>query len=961
MAQTLKLEVLRELVITWRKCREHYPGWVIAPADARETLWQYTEQWLEILPSNLPRMKPDEALFLTAEAFWRIDTALSPMLLSQAEMATEVLSRINPAPDVLPWPVDAEVLDTAKGVRSELTAAWVSTSFAVMREAREDFDTGRYEMWRDRLQRIARERPDWLARWHYEQSLTTLWRLDFDGLDRALNDWPVQTAQLPFWEIKRAALWAELGDIQRAQSTAESALDTIRARTRVGAVDYQNLSEEGWAMRLVMALRHSRARFMPESERARFQERFSELARYKCNPWEVTEWLELALSAPRPTLRPVETESITFDPGTYSTRFSHKRQTLIETARPAFAFLRVVEEAAVPLRVGSLMMLSSELKQIPLWIAPFAFSWAVATAIRSDEEEVVEELLNRTNIGILKQSHALTLADWLSEVCERSLNRLTQETDHGWERPLPQRIVGAVAEALSRLILRVDASKVERIVALAEDMCRIKAASPLFGEMKHIDAIFRRAIESCLSPEQIERRIVDWLELPLPSEIGGPPVIHQERAEPFHYITINKTLRWKRPLGASVNDRIQKLLHAVAFGTAWDRRRASIRLVVVAQLGGLMKREILKLKEALWERLDPGTKLPIETGVRLTFLMKYCPFPKKERRGILQRAFLETPIPRIRIPSADGSGFALDSVGAERHVTNLSDITGGLWTPADARHYTVSWTPKESSTLLSHIREWWENERSTFSASAAQKSFVLDPIKSCTEILVDLLGSALIPQLPHSNAEAVLSLVESIGSHNVPTLPAKPAAVRLGLRRDQLVQETLACLLSTNSPNVRSACRAIQNWLMLAKSVSWTPNPARIVEAVVWKIVLRRKPGLDTLMNLTASLLDRRAILISFTQVNDLALGLEFLVEETELPQELSQSLLTRPEDDSLGYPDRPHHRLAAARLARALGRHLKRSKRAVPKIIENWRDLSDASTLPELRKVWRAGRESDY
>jgi hypothetical protein len=959
MPRTLKIDVVRRLTATWRTCREHYPGWVIAPSNAREALIQYTDQWLDPIFSCLPELPAVDALRVLAETVWRMDIALVPLTVQQAQTAETVLERINPARSTLSWPADPEIV-LATHADSELTYAWMLTAFAAMREAREDLDVPRFKLWCDRLDGIVRDTPEWLARWHYEKALMALWRLDLGTLEAVLNDWPVQLSQLPFWEVKRAGLWGELGDIRRAELIAESALDTIRQRTKTNLVDYQSLSEEGWAMRLLMALRTSRAPFDREADRARFQDRFADLSRYKCNPWETTDWFELALQGAPPELRPEQTETRTFDPGTYSTHYA-SQEIPFKKARPAFAFLRTLEEAAIPLKLGRLAMLGTELKQVPHWIAPFAFLWAVSTAIRADEENVVEALLDRTNIGTLKQVQAESLADWLTEVCERSLKQLTQVSSEGWNRAVPERILGAVTEALSRLIVRVDETKIDRVVALAEQICRIKDRQMVFGAMKHVDAIFRRAIEWCMTTDHLSKRLANWLELPLPSEMNSPDMDAYDRAEPFHHIRIRSGMRWNRPADSGIAERIQTLLRAIENGIREDRTRASLRLVVAGRLGGLRPAEIRKLKKALWSRRDPLTRLPPDTGIRLTALLRYCPFPEKEWRAVVKRAFLDVPIPRVRVASADGKGVSFDQRTAVGRISDLQDITTGLWTPTDARRFTVRWTAEESATLVSRIEEWWEAEKSAMSPqSTFEKVFGSNPIRDCVDEIIDFIGSALALTVAAPDGNRLLSVLDSFEAAGIDILVARPAMLRFGIDRDVLQRHILNDFSSVIPDDVRRGCRAIQHWLVLAHMFKWAAVPASVVDALVWKISFRRGPQLDTTMEFAAFLLRRRSLPLNTEQIDRLLIALGTLLSETALPEDPALPLLTRGEHETIQFAERPHHRLAAARLARNLERLLRRTKRDTPSVIEKWKEISGSSPLPELRSVWSSADDVD-
>lgn len=957
MPQILKAEVVTRLTKTWRACREQYPGWVIAPAEAREALWRHTEYWWDLIPAALSRMEAADALLLLHEAVWRVETSLVPLYLNQVGAITDVLERLNPAPSLLPWPNSPQVIESSKRAGSQvLFEAWVDLAFAVMREAREDFDVARFNEWQQRTERAATQRPHWFARWHYEKALFALWRFDFHSLERNLQAWPSQIEELPFWEAKRAALWAEFGEPQRAKTIAESALQGVRSRMPAGAMDYRLLSQEGWTLRLLMALEQRGSEQMRESDRVRFQDRFAALSRYECNPWEITEWLELALHAPRPRLQLAHRETHSFDPGTVTQHFSSTRHGPSEAARPAFAFLRVIEEAAFPLKVGSLTMLTEGAKNIPRWIAPFAFSWALATAIRGDEGKVIEKLFDRATVGALPKDQADSLSTWLAEVAESCIATLDPEKSNGWDRPLAERILPVVLNALSRLLLRVDEQEVARLLDLAEQVCRVKSLSTVFSSMKYVQSLFARAIDWRMSDNEILRRLPSWLNLPLPSEIGGPEQTQLSRAEPFRHVRTKRRKRWVRPKGFEVTRRIEELMSSIRDGSPVDRHRASMRLVVVAELGGLHRSEIRRLGEALWSKRSPITGLPSATDVRLPLLLRYCPLPEREWRGLVRHAFLELPIPRIREPNADGTSFTIDDkMSAIRRLGALCDITETAFTLTELRRYTIDWTPEEALALVGRAAEWWEAEKTSFAGNVSQfdAAWVLRPAAGS---IVDML-TALAPRLRKTTSEQAVTsvrLLDSMAVVGIDTLEARPAMIAVGGDPNRTRLQILSGLLGTDPQQVRGAGAAIRNWTLSAQKRQIPSLPLDLHEAIVWKVVNRRGPALDSVIAILGNLLDLRAMKLSSQERELLVLSLGILLTETEIATDLESAMLSPDCEDGIPFDERPDHRWRAAQLAYSLERYLVRQRQPVPDVIAQWREASLVSSLPELRRVWK-------
>lgn len=973
MPQILKTEVLVRLTKTWRACRAHYPGWVIAPAEAREALWSHTEYWLDYLPNSWPRMPPAQALLLLRETLWRMETALNPLYTYHVEAATAVLSRLNPAPKLLPWPTGVEEVSSDDTKPGELLEAWVEIALALLREARDDLDVGRFDEWHKRLEEAVKQQPDWLARWHYERALFALWKFDFEALETALQSWPPHFQELPFWEARRASLWAELGEFERAETLADTALQSVRERSPAGLVDYRLLSQEGWIIRLLMALK-DRTRHQPgrmeeerkrkESERALFQERLADLSRHECNPWEITEWLELALKSPLPSVRPVMCEARGFDPGTVTRHGEFHRHGPMEAARPAFAMLRVFEEAALPMRVGSINFLSSEAKLVPLWIAPFAFSWALATAVRSGEEEVVDRLLDRAKIGALSPEQTKSTTSWLIKVAENALSRLDPVHAKAWDRPLWDRILPVVFESLSRLLLRSESEQAIQVVGLAEKVCRLKASQSLLGQMKHVDAVFNRAIRWVLSEEQVLKRISDWLDLPLPSEVGGADLLYRDRPEPFLYIRMRPGLQWARPDSSDVSHRIDRLLDALVNGPPLDRERASLRLVVVAWLGGLHPVEARKLREGLWSKRSPTNQFPIETSVRLQGLLHFSPLSRTEKYRLIRRTFLEQPIPRASQPKADGSGVALNYHDALNHLKKLYEVTRTVWTAREIRHDTYKWTPNEALVLLSHMVDWWKAEESHIRPKSTQYGEIfMGGIEDCIDPIVDLFAVGLLLEmrgLPREQSRPALELLDSINARGLNALRARPASIAIGGDAEAVARAVRITLLEGKPEKMRDAILAVQYWAYCAKKRFIPMLPPQVLDAVVWKVGTRMEPDLETALNLLAVLINQHAVRLSSEQNTILLNALDFLLVETQLAPDVSTAMLPPEKDERIPYVERPDHRWQAARLACSLEKDSLRRKQVVPEVISRWRETCRTSPLPELRRVWVIQDEND-
>lgn len=326
----------------WRTIRSHYPGWVIAPDKCREELWEFTQNWIDPIFSTVGNLNLGDALFVLYELNWRLEVALCPLLLSQAETIVKLLDAVDK--HIAESAGKRALSDTAK---EQVTAL----SFAILRESREDLDAERFDAWSKRVLALIGSQTVHQCRWHYEQCLFNLNALKHQRVEEELLCWP-PNPDLPFWESKRASILAELGNFKEAEEIAENALEIIRSRLRPFVTDYALLSQEGLVMSLLRAVklqvRIQRRAAGDLKDKDGYSLRWSQLETYGCNPWKERRVLELAVSAPAPKLRTGKELIRGFDPGHVTVSSHHMSHDYFYEYRPGFALLRFFEEGGIP-------------------------------------------------------------------------------------------------------------------------------------------------------------------------------------------------------------------------------------------------------------------------------------------------------------------------------------------------------------------------------------------------------------------------------------------------------------------------------------------------------------------------------------------------------------------------------------------------------------------------------------
>jgi hypothetical protein len=347
---------LDELLRVWRASRVSYPNWVVAPRESRDRLLHAIrdeEFGMRFFASPTPLTAPYD-LELLFELNWMLERALLPIYNDLLPHYERLLRRYNPFP-LMDRRTDAEVTpDNPKWSSLDwayLTAWWVDLQISLLRLYREEGLASDWTRVQAQLEAIAsRLTPEQTARWYFERSMDAVFSLDLARAQREIEEWPSNPA-LPFWEAKRAALLAELGNLSEAAAILERALAAIRAKQQLAPVGKELtwVSQESHVMYLLRAVRTARELMQrgAESERRvrqQFRERWNELKQYQCDPWDDLALFKAELDGQPDPTEPISRES-GFDIGSETVTHHLGRR---DAGRLGYSFLRYCEEVGIP-------------------------------------------------------------------------------------------------------------------------------------------------------------------------------------------------------------------------------------------------------------------------------------------------------------------------------------------------------------------------------------------------------------------------------------------------------------------------------------------------------------------------------------------------------------------------------------------------------------------------------------
>ena len=962
--QPLQKEDLKKLCRTWRQTRLEYPGWVVAPKKNRDDLWMYTARWVKPLLQSIEELPPPENLFLLYELNWRLETALVPLFMDWVEKITPVMETFNPYPkrlEIEGATIKPDEDEYKQWDWKSIGDCWVGLTFALAREAREDQDEKRFRLWLTRLEEVVKQRTDWHARWFYEECLFYLFRFDQEKIRKTLKNWPT-TRDSPFWEVRRASILAELGELKEAEKIAEEALTQIRSRLQPYSTDYSLLSQEGLVMLLLSAIKRNKFGDTKREFEEQYRDRWDKLLIYRCNPFPEIDRLKLVLNGPRPSPKPEKETIKEFDPGRITVAHHIIRSGGSSGFLPAFAFLRMFEEGAVPMKCGIVNMFSDAVVNSAKWIESFAPLWSLSSMIRTGEDKVIEEWFDRVRIATLTP-------DEVDRLNHLFINSLTPAIRHLTENPqqidlvgtsFSQRQVTLISEMVSRLCFRFSIEQLIQLFDLTMDMYKL----PLFRQhdILHgsVDNLFKRILYA-MPQSEILQRIPELLSLPIPMEMEFEVTDHRGWGEPFACIEWLEGTKldsgfdhsaWSAPIANLVGIVNKDGVHCEA------RTRASKRLSEIHKIGGLTNKESDAFGEALWSKIDPDTGLPSDTGF-YNFAFLHLPEPKEGvAKEKFRRYLLSKDFPRVvqRSITPDGKQSKKYSTLFAPPSYYIQEWLGGT-VPLfpqneEEKQRFVDWTTEEVTQLLNKALDWWNDEK----AELQGNFFIADTTREQFSGLVELMADVVLPRLASADEETKAlagRLLFDMDQSGLCVLSSLPMTLFIDPNCcDEITRKLRYGLNSTKEVEVSNSTFGVFRWLVYGSRQYIPAPPDDLLNELVNRAVTRRQPGLDSAIGQLSVIVWRLPDCLNESQIESLCIALEYLVKETELPEIHDREAIS---DLPTPIPinERPEYRKLAAELAYRIFNQFTSKEKEIPQILTDWKKICENDPLPEVRRVW--------
>ncbi len=959
--ERLDAEKLKQLMKGWKNQRLTYPGWLVCPGKNRDFLWWCTRYWIFDIVESLELLSPPDNLLLLRELNWRLEKALVP-LLEIAVKLESVITTFNPFPALVR--IDGPSLtpdNTSYGREDweEIGKAWLELVFALIRNAREEFYPNIFRKWMDLIKDLVQRQPEWQSRYWHEECLYHLIRLDRKRVLETLHTWPT-TFDSSIWQLRRAAIMAEVGQAMAAERLVEKALEQILRSRDPHVDDYCVLSQEGWARSQASLLARNRISRPREGVDPHLG-RWSELSAFRCNPRAEMELMSATLDSSPPVPPPTREKRDRYGRKTVVYHFSNK--SLFELRLPGFAFLRQFADGGLPVSCDFSGIKNTGTVNASRWIAPLFPVLAITFMVRNGNMNSVTQWFDFIKASALNDDQVREAAGVLMNSLQQALSALRKDPQQ--EVHMALRVIVTVPKLLAELCFRFNRDDREQLFRLSEQVYM----HPVFGRgfelQESVGYLIKKMIEA-MTEEEILDALPKLIGLPIPGERNFQVGYPSQWIEPLESISARFSSglpgeldrsNWLQP--------IVSLIETVQHGSSFARTRAATRLGVLDNIGALTSEQRSDFAKALWVERNPVSGLPHN------FLLpnnRFLSLPEPmvgEAKRAFRQWIVRQEFPRILV-EATASGESGSSVNGKRIVINsiIDQILEANVKPAirqeEANKNLVDWTAEEAAEILCRAVEWWrDNKQDLHDFEVLSDLLKGDRFRVEISKLVPLLGEIVLPRLPATNQQAwenALRLLDEMEQENISTSHAAPMTLLVDPdRSDKVILRLRHGLASSNAEEVASCIEGCVLWFFHSPVGRFPPFPPELLNELMNIVVGRRQPGLDDAIAKLLQILDRQPNQLSVEHLRLLCIGLDYLTKETELP--VYPCLDINPNvHPTIPLLERRSFRQKAAALAYKIHSTLVGRELPIPQILLDWKEICEDDKFPEVRRSWPSG-----
>lgn len=883
----------------WKKNRDIYPGWMIAPLAVRDRLWKATFSWIRPISSEIDRLSPTEYLFVLDQLIWRLETCLSPHFVNVMESAKITLGRI----DILARKIHApDGVSQNEGIDwSETVKAWIRVSIWVAIDARCSGDFEAASVTLQSAKQFALDYDDLHNSIEFEQCLILRDQAKHEELISALSRWSIKGGDSA-WHIRKCGLLAGVGLNEEVKSCLESALHQTRKYRRRDYLDHAAYSREAWLLWLSASLKFPQSVLSGDTDYDESVQRLRRLGDYECNVLDEFEQLVEKLN--HAVQHPHSDTSEKTDFFGRRSQSMHFINGMDERVKRAYEVIRLADATGFPSSISIVKMLSEGLRVASKVIISdegwMGLLWTIRASSAASDNDM--EMLSQTRIALLAPKHIELGHTYVIAEIKTALGSTQQQYRQHWKHRLP-----AAIEIHARLLSRARDTDYENEIALLCDLLKNDRCIADHNTHHPISTLLINLFKVVPKSKLIEK---------MPSLFALPINSIERLPEPADFWPGNGG-RSPSPYTRSNHDWTETLQFLIGQSESSDvriRATALRRIMIAHRIGYLDDALQAKVANVVWKSNfcdDAGWPL----GDLYPWAYFSLPEPKQEHRlKIFRKKFLAETV--------ELNDFSLKIIG------------------------TSSWVAKENNLSLVFNRQELKRLKYAFSEWAKRK--VKTPEIGLSAILSQGSGPDLtalhgltflveVLKLDSQLATQIWDKLEILENQDTFVVMQIYPLLLLSLpdRYADVENKIRTAINSTDSSICTAACQALLAWCDLTQAHKQAPRPSVDLIVELGRMISSvRRPIIISALELTAQITLRGPAWARDALAIGTHDGLLALFKKPPYPQELEDEL------------DIPRMRQAISRVVAAI----KATYHNAPSIFDEWYQVLSEDPLQEVR-----------
>lgn len=912
----------------WKTTRLSYPNWLILPEDNREKLYYKLETHFIYHIEKIEAPLDIEFLY---EFNWRIEKCLFPIMNDWIIFYENVISKYNPFPDFLHIENADITPKTNENLKWEsIKNYWLELQLSLLRYYREENFQDKWVLFAELIGKIKNElSPELIAKYNYERCLYYLFQLDISSVRKELNDWEINES-LPYWEAKRAGLIAELGDLEIAEKILESSLTEIRNRLRFSPVkdDYTLVSQEAYVLQLSRYVRSSAnlsKGIFSNNKNDDYSERWNELIKYKCDPWNELKSFEASLKTEDYSTKTIEKK---YNFGIGSVTNTHHLSKGITYITVSYAFLRYIEETGIPLKLPNTTFGREVAKKAITCISNYSPNWGFVSFIRTGDTNTTDDIFNRRYLSFLDQKKCDELATNYLDILVKSSSEIKKGNTYRSET-FAISLSTVIPHILSRLCVKCSYDSKFKILEFLKNLYLSDLETR--GKYGNINKLSHPLIKSFSEKERYEL---------IPMLLDFPIIADSDTRDPFPDLIQFLGLRdLQQSHKIKINPTIIEETISLLSNDDFKRKIAITRLITLWQNHLLNKTQENKFSKALWKSVDKNG-FPKDTAYYYFAFISF-PHPKNINPEKLLRIYFENAHFPVERKKEEGSGISITRGDflIFHNIIGTSNID-----------INYQWSRKEINKLLSNCIEWWNIDKEylrqnedRFMGSIADefKARFKNMIRIFSKVILlntELIDLSLLPKIK--------TLLNELSEYGMPDLEAKVSFLKLFPATKQIIHDEIKLQLY---------CKNEEQILDSANAIAVLANIGAedikiLVKNISENIKSRTEIALDRFLESMNVILKYSSTLFTKDILNDLEIGFKFLFKEVYIQLDDTEEIV--------------HKKLLIQKSASILIVSLKKYytenlKVNIPEYISKWENMClDVNEFCEIRNIWLNSKE---